>query len=89
MGMYSSALVILTVHVCNVLFTVESMQTEISRVLANNSSRSESEIRLMMPHSDCFGTLVGMRNVSLISVPFWVVFVKVLYELYLVFHVSP
>lgn len=89
MGMYSSALVILTVHTCNVLFTVEFMQIEISRVGANESSRSEAEIRLMMPHSDCFGTLVGMRNVCLISVPFWIVFAKVLYALHFMFHVSP
>jgi hypothetical protein len=86
MGMSSSALAILTVHVCNVLFTVESMQIEISRVGANESSQTES--RLMMPPTDCFGTLIGMRNVCMISVPLWVVLVKVIEALHFMFYVS-
>jgi hypothetical protein len=87
MGMCSSALAILAILTCNLRYTVEPMQTKIGGIRAKISSPSESEIGLILPHSDCFGTLVAMRNACLISVPFWVVLAKVIHTFHFMFHV--
>jgi hypothetical protein len=86
MGRCSSAHAILAIHTCNVRFTVEPMETKNSSIGTKISSPLETEIGLILPHSDCFGTLVAMRNVCLISVPFWVVLAEVIHTFHFMFH---
>ncbi len=85
MGMSLSALAILycTRMQCPLYSRIYA---KISRVGTNKSS--QTEIRLIIPPTDCFGALIGMRNVCLISVPFWFFLRRLSKTLHLMFYVS-
>jgi len=86
MGMRSSTIMFLSTLASDMRFTIRSMQKVIIDGDVDHFPYSETENKPARTKTDCFEAFIGLRNVCLASVLFWIILAELIHRAHFMFH---